>query len=383
MRQETFKHVCLGGTFDTIHNGHHKLLSAAVAVCTEKLTIGITDESMISKKTLSELIRPTSVRIDDVTNYVNNLCKENGKKLILNIVPISDPFGPAITDETIDAIVLSEETISGGNKINEIRKSKGYNELQMSVIHLVKTDVRESDLEDHKVSSSSARLRKLGTLIREPNYVIHDSIQYPPYLIGLTGGIASGKSNIANNLEQLGAGIINTDIVAHNSYQKGNEVYKKIIAEFGSDLIDEESQQINRRKLGQKVFGNPQAKSKLESIVWPATRKLVENEIRRLTLEDKKEVIVIEAAQLIEAKWSERLHQIWVTFVPEAEAIKRIIERNGLTLEEAKSRVASQMPNKERLSHANVIFCTLWDRSFTHQQVLKAWNMLQKRFLKK
>lgn len=377
-----YKHVCLGGTFDTIHQGHHKLLSQAVAICTDKLTVGVTDESMVSKKTLAELIRPTQVRIDDVKNYLGNICKEQGKKLTLNIVPISDPFGPAIVDETINAIVVSEETIPGGKKINEIRKSKGLIELDMLHIDLIQASNKEVNLEENKISSSTSRLRKLGTLICEPNMSLHNSIPFPPYLIGLTGGIASGKSGIANELAKLGAGIIDSDKLAHSSYEKGSETYKQIIAEFGSDIIDGESQQINRRKLGEKVFSNPQAKSKLETIVWPATRKLVENEIRRLNVQEKKNVIVIEAAQLIEAKWSERIHQIWVTFVPEGEAIKRMIERNGLTADEAKKRVTAQMSNKERLTHANVIFCTLWDRTFTHQQVLKAWDMLHKKFLK-
>lgn len=378
-----FKHVCLGGTFDTIHEGHHKLLSQAVAICTEILTIGVTDESMLGKKTLAELIRPLHVRVEDVKGYVNNLCKEQGKKLTLNIQPIFDPFGPAITDDTISAIVVSQETISGGKKINEIRKSKGFTELEVFTVDLVEAPKKESNLEENKVSSSTARLRRLGTLIREPNPLIHNSIPYPPYLIGLSGGIAAGKSNIANELAKLGAGIIDSDKVAHSSYEKGTDVYKQIISEFGSDVLDGETQQINRRKLGEKVFGNSQAKCKLESIVWPATRKLVENEIRRLNVQDKKEVIIVEAAQLIEAKWQERLHQIWVTFVPEGEAIKRTMERNNLSMEEAKKRVAAQMSNKERLSHANVVFCTLWDRAFTHTQVLRAWDMLHKRFIKK
>jgi dephospho-CoA kinase len=124
-------------------------------------------------------------------------------------------------------------------------------------------------------------------------------------------------------------------------------------------------------------------KKKLESIVWPATRILVRREIDRLARDENKEVIVLEAAQLIEAKWHEQLHQLWVSIIPSDVAVKRVMERNGLTKEEADSRVSCQMMNRERVRHANVVFCTLWDRDFTRVQVHRAWNMLKNRFIPK
>lgn len=380
---QQFKHVCLGGTFDSIHQGHLELLSQSTSLATEKLTVGVTDDSMVSKKTLAELILPTEKRIQQVEQVISKLCKEQGKQLVLNIVAINDPFGPAIIDETISAIVVSRETVAGGTKINDIRKSKGLCPLEIITVELVQeTSDKEIDAEEDKVSSSTARIRKLGTLLIEPDRAIHDALPYPPYLIGLTGGIASGKSSISAELAKLGAGIIDSDKVAHTSYEKDSVAYKQIISEFGAEVVDGETRQIDRRKLGEKVFANSAAKKKLESIVWPATRQLVENEITRLSQQEKKQVIIVEAAQLIEANWSSRFHQVWVTFIPEAEAIKRVMDRNHLSAQEAQQRVSSQMSNRDRLSHANVAFCTLWDRSFTHTQILKAWNMLQKRFLR-
>jgi len=382
----SFARVCLGGTFDTIHDGHKKLLGEALSVCTESLTVGVTDESMIQKKILWELIKPVEERVADVREYLESQVKaliSEGrlqKPLDLNIVPISDPFGPAITDASLEAIVVSDETIRGGEKINEIRHERGMSDLDIISISLLPDEKKESSIEEEKISSSSLRIRKLGTLLREPTNIA--SVD-EPYLIGLTGGIAAGKSNIASDLESFGAGVIDCDKVAHQSYHNpGSPLHQKVLEEFGSDILDPRTQHINRTKLGAKVFGNPSLKSKLESLVWPATNQLVKQEVERLKLEEKRKVIVMEAALLIEAKWHEQVNQVWVSIIPPEEAIKRVMTRNNLSEEDAKKRVASQMTNKERVSHAHVVFCTLWDREITRAQVQKAWVMLNKRFIK-
>jgi len=396
VHDKVFEKVCLGGTFDTIHVGHEKLLNKALSVCTKVLTVGVTDESMIKKKLLWELIIPLDDRIRHVTHFLEKQIQQNqGNAPRLDIVPISDPFGPAITDASIEAIVVSDETIPGGNKINQIRREKGMKELELISVSLLPDTNKETSFEEDKVSSSSLRIRKLGTLLKEPlpreeidariaewfsSEKGSEVVVKKPYFIGLTGAIAAGKTNIGKDLESLGAGLIDCDLFAHQVYKKGSEVYSNIVHEFGPDIVDQDTQEIVRRKLGQIVFNDSSLKAKLEKIVWPATNLLVKQEIEKLTGQDKK-VIVLEAAQLIEAKWHEKLHQLWVSIIPPDVAVKRVMERNGLTEEEAMSRVSSQMSNKERVSHANVVLCSLWEREFTKLQVQKAWNLLQKRFL--
>lgn len=378
---QMFDRVCLGGTFDSIHDGHKKLLNESLSKCNEILTIGVTDESMIKKKLLWELIRPVEERIDAVRNYCESYLTEKGRSgLKLNIVPISDPFGPAITDVTLKAIVVSDETIAGATKINQIRQEKGMLLLQVVTISLVPSDHKECSIEEDKVSSSTLRIRRLGTFLKEPNAYVHPEER--PYLIGLTGGIASGKTNILHELKRLGAGIIDCDKMAHLTYKPGSPVYQMIIKEFGRDVVDVRTNEIQRNRLGAKIFGNAMAKAKLESLVWPETKRLVFQEAQRLRAQDRKEVVVFEAAQLIEAKWTDRLHQVWVTIVPEDVAVKRLMERNALSEKDAKLRISSQMSNKERVSYANVVFSTIWDREVTRAQVQRAWNLLQKRFLR-
>lgn len=378
---QMYDRVCLGGTFDSIHDGHRKLLNESLSKCTEILTIGVTDESMIRKKVLWELIKPVEERIDEVRSYCESQLKTMGKTGVkLDIVPISDPFGPAITDSTLKAIIVSDETMAGGSKINEIRKSNGMPLLAVISIRLIHSDHKESSLEEDKVSSSTLRIRRLGTLLKEP--VINPRLNKRPYLIGLTGGIASGKTSIANEFKKLGAGVIDCDKMAHQAYVPGTPAHEKIVREFGPDVVDPRTNAIIRKKLGEKVFSNSAAKAKLESIVWPEASKLVFQEAERLRSQEKKEVVIFEATQLIESKWSQRMHQVWVSMIPEDVAVKRVMERDSMSENEARLRIRSQMSNKERVSHANVVFSSLWDRDFTRAQVQKAWNMLHKRFLR-
>ncbi len=202
--------VCLGGTFDRIHKGHKILLTESAIRCDKKLTVGVTDESMIKSKKLNELIEPTVVRIRAVEEFLVDI---RGRYKENHVVPISDPFGPAITDESLQCIVGSDETKRGCTKINEIRKEKGFPELDIRLIKLVEDSCREvKTLEETKVSSSNRRLRMLGQEIKPPLKAVEAG---KPYLIGLTGGSASGKSNIAQYLNRLGAGIVDCDKLGH------------------------------------------------------------------------------------------------------------------------------------------------------------------------
>ena len=375
-----FDRVCLGGTFDNLHDGHKRLLAEAIKVTKSRLIIGVTDESMVKNKVLWELIKPVEERINNLRSYLVSLSIPD---IVYDIVPISDPFGPSIEDPSIGCIVVSQETIRGGQKINQIRKEKGMEELEIVTIDLIPETMKESDNEDDKISSSSARIRMLGRLIKEPG---SDRLPYQPnepYLIGITGGIASGKSSIANILESNGAGIINCDLIAHQSYEPGSGAYNQLIESFGSEIVDQgNDKRINRTVLGSKVFSSPDLLSKLESIVWPATKILVDKQINRFKNEQKP-VIVVEASQLIEANWTKSVNQVWVTFIPESEAIKRLYERNKLSEDEARKRISVQMSNVDRIKHANVLFSTLWEREFTKLQVMRAWKMLSERFLRK
>ncbi|XP_077108101.1 bifunctional coenzyme A synthase [Ranitomeya variabilis] len=291
-----------------------------------------------------------------------------------DIVPISDPFGPSITDPELKCIVVSEETQRGGQSVNKRRLENGLDELTIHEIQLI-TDPKHSENEEEKISSSSFRNRLLGTLLKTPS--VNPSIPSRPYVIGLTGGSGSGKSSIAQRLEKLGAALIDCDKLGHQSYKPEGPAYQLVIDEFGTDILCEDGT-IDRRAIASKVFGNKDQLKRLTDIVWPAIASLAKEAVEEAAAEGIS-VCVMDAAVLLEAGWNEMVHEVWTVIIPEQEAISRIIKRDGVSEEAAKNRLASQMSNRERVKASNVVLSTLWEPEITQKQIQKAWDLLQER----
>lgn len=364
-------HVTLGGTFDRLHIGHKLLLSQACFLAADSLTIGISDEPLIARKKLCELIEPIDKRIENVKTFLTDV----RPNLPLDIVPLLDIYGPTISDHKLDCLVVSQETQGGGNKINIEREKKGMNPMDIHVVELLE-DANHLVGEEEKISSSNERKRLLGTLLHKPQ-ISNSCIPSRPYRIGLTGGIASGKSSVCKRLQQLGAAVIDCDKLGHVAYLKGTAVFQELVETFGESIVGDDGE-INRAALGKIVFGDNNMRQKLNEIVWPAIAQLAETEIKKCTQEGK-QIVVLEAAVLLEAKWHSMVHEVWVSIVPKNEAVKRIMERNKLSEAEAEARILSQMSNSDRVAASNVILSTLWEYEETQRQVEKAWSLLQKR----
>lgn len=374
-----FKKVCLGGTFDGIHSGHKLLFNEALKLCNNTMVVGVTNIEMIKTKTLWELIAPVDVRIKTVENYLKSI----EPKLDFHVVAINDIYGPTIEMEELECIVVSEETIRGAHKINEARVKKGWNELKIHVVNLVQEEDPSKDeamsrLKENKISSSTIRLEKLGTILKEP--ITNSSIPDRPYLIGLTGGVASGKTAISNYLQTFGFGYISYDQLGHKTYSSiESPTYKKIIEYFDESILDPNTRLIDRGKLGSIVFKDRSKLDKLNEIVWPAIYSLVDEELARM--KDQYEVIVLESALLVETGQTSRVHQVWTTIVPPDEAVKRQMKDRGLSEVDARRRVESQVDNLKRVQVSNVVFCSLWEPEFTQKQVRKCVDELRKRYL--
>ena len=172
--------------------------------------------------------------------------------------------------------------------------------------------------------------------------------------IGLTGGIGSGKSTVAQILGEFGAQILDADKVAHTTYAPGAPAYDSVIAAFGNDVLAAD-RTIDRKKLGAIVFGSPERLNKLTSIVWPATRESIRRNVAELRASGAKLPIIVEAAILIEANWQPLFDEIWLVRASREQVVDRIESQRGLKPAETEARIRAQLSDEERSKHANLV----------------------------
>jgi len=196
-------------------------------------------------------------------------------------------------------------------------------------------------------------------------------------VIGLTGGIASGKSVVSKMLAERGALVIDADKVGHEAYQQGSGCYEAVVEAFGPDVVGADGE-IDRRALGGKVFGEPALRKRLEGIVWPWMRETMDKRLAQIRVEGTP-VVVLEAAVLIEADWTPITDEVWVVMVAPEIARARVMERNGLTAEQADARINAQLTNDERAKHAQVIIDNSGTLDELKQRVTAEWKKLTAR----
>lgn len=197
-------------------------------------------------------------------------------------------------------------------------------------------------------------------------------------VLGLTGGIASGKSTAATQLKQLGAIVLDADRYGHRVYERDTPGFHAVVNEFGHDLVGEDGE-IDRRVLGGKVFGDPDQMKRLTDIVWPEIRRFAAEEIAELREREPETVIVLEAAVMIEAEWQDLADEVWVVATDPEVAIKRLKDRNNLNADQAQARLDSQLSNDERRKHADVYIENNGTEKKFREQIEKEWERLQRR----
>ena len=169
-------------------------------------------------------------------------------------------------------------------------------------------------------------------------------------VIGLTGGIGTGKSEVARILKEIGAYIIDADKLGHSAYLPHSDIWEEVVKEFGNGVLLPDKE-IDRKKLGSIVFNDPVQLAKLNEIMHPRMGKMVANLIAGLDAE----VVVVEAALLLEAGWDALVDEVWCTGASEDIVIDRLKARNGLNREEAKKRIGAQMSVDERKLRSQVM----------------------------
>jgi len=173
-------------------------------------------------------------------------------------------------------------------------------------------------------------------------------------LLGLTGGIAAGKSTVAAVLTELGAKVISADALARAVVEPGTPALAEIAARFGQEFIGPDGR-LDRKALGAKVFADPDARRALEAIVHPRIREAFEAEVSGIRAEDPDAVVVYDAPLLIEAGADAAVDRVIVVVVDEATQVRRLMARDGLTEREARDRLAAQLSLEERLKHADEV----------------------------
>jgi dephospho-CoA kinase len=191
-------------------------------------------------------------------------------------------------------------------------------------------------------------------------------------VIGLTGGIGTGKSEVARVLQGLGAALISADQVGHEAYKPHSEIWQEVVKAFGEEILQPNGE-IDRKKLGSIVFAHPQELARLNQIMHPLMADMVARRIEQLR-KDGVPVVVVEAALLFEAGWDSLVDEVWTTDSTIETVINRLQARNGFSQEEIKKRINSQMPTRERLARSDVIIENSRDVASLERTVRALWD---------
>ncbi len=174
-----------------------------------------------------------------------------------------------------------------------------------------------------------------------------------PKVVGLTGGIASGKSTVAGFFREAGIPVIDADKLGHIALSEGGRAYKAVIEAFGKDILSDDGR-IDRQKLGEKIFNNSQRRAELEAITHPAIADLAKRGIE-MVKERGESLAIYEAALLVETGIYKELDALVVVSCSVANQMVRLIARNGYSREAAAARIASQYPLEEKLAVADYV----------------------------
>ncbi|HHY59426.1 MAG TPA: dephospho-CoA kinase [Clostridia bacterium] len=197
------------------------------------------------------------------------------------------------------------------------------------------------------------------------------------YTIGLTGGIGSGKSTVGAMLAELGAVVIDTDRVAREVVAPGSETLREIVQFFGTDVLQADGS-LDRKKLGALVFADEAKRKMLNRITHPAIKKAVGEKLAQIERQDPEAVVVIEAPLLMEAGMTSMVDEVWLVTVDPETQLRRVMDRDHLSLEAALQRIRSQLSSAEQAAYSDVVISTAQSLAQVQREVEKHWERLKK-----
>ena len=193
--------------------------------------------------------------------------------------------------------------------------------------------------------------------------------------IGLTGGIASGKSTVSKEFKKLGVFLIDADQIARTLIRPHKPLWGKIIAYFGGE-IQKEDLTIDRFKLGQKIFNSEAERDALNRMIHPEIKREIERRRKEIGRDDPDAIVLVDAALLIETGTFREMDRIIVVSASKENQIRRLTARGGFSVEEARRRIAAQMPLKEKLKNADYVINTNGSPREIRKQVMKIHGKL-------
>jgi len=195
--------------------------------------------------------------------------------------------------------------------------------------------------------------------------------------VGLTGGLASGKSFAGQALADLGCHLIQADELGHQVLLPGAEAYDGVVREFGPAILDPDGK-IDRKRLAAQVFGNPERLAALNRLVHPAVFRREEEMMAAIAARDPKAIVVVEAAILIETGSYRRFDKLILAVCGREQQVERAMRRDGATREEVLARLERQMPLEEKRKFADYVIDTSGGKQDTLRQAREIYEELRK-----
>lgn len=196
-------------------------------------------------------------------------------------------------------------------------------------------------------------------------------------IIGLTGGIASGKSTVSNMLKKRGFTVVDADLAARKVVEPGESAYRQVVDQFGKDILLDDGT-LNRIKLGAIVFNDTEKRQKLNAIVHPAVREKMK-EWQEAAIQEGKKTIILDIPLLFESNLLHMVEKTIVVYVDEETQLKRLMERNSFQKDEAQARIGSQLPLRKKKEMADAVIDNNGSLGATEKQVkklIKKWEMI-------
>lgn len=191
--------------------------------------------------------------------------------------------------------------------------------------------------------------------------------------IGLTGGIATGKSTVSDMLVEKGAILLDADQIAREVVLPGSPVLDKVFERFGQAVRNADGS-LDRKKLGEIVFADREARKELEGILHPAIREIMKERMSRAQLEHPERLVVADVPLLFESGLEHLYEEVLLVYVPEAIQIRRLMARDGINEEQARLRIQAQLPIEDKKARADIVIDNSGTLENTRKQIDQFWN---------